>query len=252
MKNPQQQSPLKSILISAKNIDVMYGSQKALDNISLDVSTNDLITIVGPNGAGKSTLIKCLLGIIKPTSGTIIRQKNLNIGYVPQSINIDKNLPLLVKDFLYLNKKPNKEKLQEIFKNIAIKPLLTKSMADLSGGEKQKVLLARSLLDNPQILVLDEVAAGMDISSQLEFYNLIETIWQEYNLAIVMISHDLHMVMAKSKQVLCLFKHICCSGKPEQVASNPEFVKLFGKSIDSTLAIYNHHHDHTHGELKNG
>jgi zinc transport system ATP-binding protein len=252
MKNPQQQSPLKSILISAKNIDVMYGSQKALDNISLDVSTNDLITIVGPNGAGKSTLIKCLLGIIKPTSGTITRQKNLNIGYVPQSINIDKNLPLLVKDFLYLNKKPNKEKLQEIFKNIAIKPLLTKSMADLSGGEKQKVLLARSLLDNPQILVLDEVAAGMDISSQLEFYNLIETIWQEYNLAIVMISHDLHMVMAKSKQVLCLFKHICCSGKPEQVASNPEFVKLFGKSIDSTLAIYNHHHDHTHGELKNG
>jgi ABC-type polysaccharide/polyol phosphate transport system ATPase subunit len=124
MKNPQQQSPLKSILISAKNIDVMYGSQKALDNISLDVSTNDLITIVGPNGAGKSTLIKCLLGIIKPTSGTIIRQKNLNIGYVPQSINIDKNLPLLVKDFLYLNKKPNKEKLQEIFKNIAIKPFI--------------------------------------------------------------------------------------------------------------------------------
>jgi zinc transport system ATP-binding protein len=192
-------------LISAKNIDVMYGSQKALDNISLDVSTNDLITIVGPNGAGKSTLIKCLLGIIKPTSGTITRQKNLNIGYVPQSINIDKNLPLLVKDFLYLNKKPHKEKLQEIFKNIAIKPLLTKSMAELSGGEKQKVLLARSLLDNPQVLVLDEVAAGMDISSQLEFYNLVETIWQEYNLAIVMISHDLHMVMAKvSRFCVCL------------------------------------------------
>lgn len=240
------------MLITAKNITLRYNGKNILDDISLQINPGDIITIIGPNGAGKSSLIKCLLNITKPSSGSIIHSKNLDIGYVPQKIAIDSSLPILVSDFLQLNKKTNKQNLQTICDDVNISALLNKNFANLSGGEKQKVLLARSLLNNPNLLVLDEVTAGMDISTQLDFYTLIEKIWQKYNLAVLMVSHDLHMVMAKSKKVVCLFHHICCSGKPEQVVNSPEFTKLFGDSLQNTLAIYNHHHDHTHKELEYG
>lgn len=234
------------MLIEAKNISVIYHNKTVLDNISLTIKNNDLITIIGPNGAGKSTLIKCLLEIIKPNSGEIKQAKNLTIGYVPQHINIDKSLPIRVADFIALNKKSNNKDIHNICKEIGILDLLNKNFATLSGGERQKVLLARSMLGNPQLLILDEATSGMDISGQIEFYALVEKLWQKYKVAVVMVSHDLHMVMAKSKKVICLFHHICCSGTPTTVVNNPEFKHIFGDNLQNTLALYNHHHNHEH------
>jgi zinc transport system ATP-binding protein len=238
------------MLISANDISITLDDKKVLDSVSLNVDNGDLITIVGPNGAGKSTLIKCLLGVITPDSGEVTHEIGLRIGFVPQQFTVDKKLPIIVRDFLTLHKNPSTTQLQEVCEIINITHLLTKNLATLSGGETQKVLLARSLFDNPQVLVLDEVTAGMDLSGQLEFYGLLEKVWKKYNLAVLMVSHDLHMVMAKSKQVLCLFHHVCCSGKPSQVINNPEFIRLFGESIKDTLAIYNHQHDHTHSDAE--
>ena len=233
-------------LIAANNVSVSRGNEVILDDVSLHVKPHDFITILGPNGAGKSVLLKVLMGLESVDSGDVSTQPKLRIGYVPQRIIPNPSMPLMVKRFLTVAQKVTTEQLHIISEETGIKTLLNKPLYTLSGGELQRVLLARALLGNPELLVLDEPAQNLDIAGQLSFYKLLDTVYNERKIAILMVSHDLHMVMASTKQVVCLYKHICCSGAPQIVAKDPEFTKLFGEDMASFMAAYQHSHDHNH------
>jgi len=238
-------------LINAQNVCFEKNGKKILDNVSLNVESGDFITIVGPNGAGKSSLIKILLGIEKQTSGSITGKNDVRYGYVPQRFIAEQTLPISVKEFLRLNNKPQNKYIKELLNELEI-DYPRRLLHQLSGGEMQKVLLARALLNKPDILVLDEPAQNLDIGNQLKFYKLLEKIYEQKKCAILMISHDLHMVMRTSRQVICLFHHICCSGEPQIVAKNPEFIKVFGTDMGNMMAYYQHQHTHSHPEHIHG
>ncbi len=238
-------------LIQAIGLYVNRHSKDILKDVSLEVKNNYFITIVGPNGAGKSVLLECLMGTFIPNSGSIKRKKNISMGYIPQNFNLEKSMPISVKRFLNLNKKFLQVNLDRAVEETGILSILNSNLATLSGGELQKVLLARSLLSNPELLILDEPAQNLDIKSQLNFYNLLNEIFENRNLSILMVSHDLHMVMASTRKVICLFNHICCSGEPQKVAKDPEFINLFGNDMAKMMSVYQHTHDHTHNEKAN-
>ena len=232
-------------LIEGIDICLTRQERTILSNVSLKIDSGDFITLIGPNGAGKSMLLKTLLGLIKPDSGRVIRKDGLRIGFVPESLNIDPTLPLSVQRFLTLN--ANKDELDdEIIAETNITDLLDRQMTNLSGGERQRVLLARALHANPEILILDEPAQNLDMSGQLNLYALMEKIFELRKIAILMVSHDLHLVMSSTQKVVCLYKHICCSGEPQAVAKDPEFISLFGQDMARLLSVYPHAHDHSH------
>lgn len=233
-------------LLELKNINLIKGNQKILSDISFDVKQNDFITIIGPNGAGKTSLIKVILGIFKKTSGEINKATDLSIGYVPQSFSVEKSIPMSVDFFLKLNLGDNKKILHKIINQLQIQYLIQRQLTELSGGEMQKILLARALVSKPTLLILDEAAQSLDISGQMEFYELIKKIYDENKISILMISHDLHMVMSSTKKVICLFKHICCQGEPEAVTKDPAFISIFGNNMGKLFSIYNHYQNH-HG-----
>lgn len=235
-------------LITAKNINLTLDKKHILNNVSLEVKKNDFITIIGPNGAGKSMLLKCLMGLVKINNGVVEKKENLKIGYVPQTIERIQSMPLSVLGFLKLRKKFSDVELNEIAGEVGILEILNKQFYNLSGGEMQRVLLARALLGSPEILILDEPAQNLDLSGQLSFYKLLENIYQKRQIAILMVSHDLHFVMASSKQVICLFHHICCAGEPHAITKDPEFISMFGNDMTKMMAVYNHSHDHVHNE----
>ena len=235
-----------SPLISASSVTVTRDNKNILDNVSLDVGVRDFITILGPNGAGKSTLLKCLMGFFKPESGKIDKKAQLRIGYVPQQFTSEQTMPITVERFLQLRKSVPMGDIIAVATETNIETLLQKPLHILSGGERQRILLARSLIGDPELLVLDEPAQNLDISGQLAFYKLLEKIYTTRALSILMVSHDLHMVMATTKQVICLFHHICCSGEPQVVTRDPEFVSLFGHDMAEMMAVYQHGHNHTH------
>ncbi|MBC6414288.1 MAG: metal ABC transporter ATP-binding protein [Chromatiales bacterium] len=233
-------------LIEAKDISVVRLKEQILKDISIRIGEHDFITVIGPNGAGKSMLLKCLLGFYQPNTGSVIRRKNLRIGYMPQHLGFHRSMPITVERFLRLRKKVDALELKNILEETGTKRLIRRSLSVLSGGELQRVLLARSLLNDPDLLILDEPAQNMDISGQLAFYKLLETIYATRSLSILMVSHDLHLVMASTKQVVCLFHHICCSGEPQAVTKDPEFISLFGNDMAKMVAVYQHSHQHTH------
>ncbi|MAZ98125.1 MAG: zinc ABC transporter ATP-binding protein ZnuC [Rhodospirillaceae bacterium] len=233
-------------LISASSVTVTRDNKNILDNVSLDVGVKDFITILGPNGAGKSMLLKCLMGFFKPESGKIDKKAQLRIGYVPQQFTSEQTMPITVERFLQLRKSVPMGDIIAVATETNIETLLQKPLHILSGGERQRILLARSLIGDPELLVLDEPAQNLDISGQLAFYKLLEKIYTTRALSILMVSHDLHMVMATTKQVICLFHHICCSGEPQVVTRDPEFVSLFGHDMAEMMAVYQHGHNHTH------
>jgi zinc transport system ATP-binding protein len=233
-------------LIAAESVNVVRQGQSILSDVSLVVGEKDFITIIGPNGAGKSMLLKCLMGFYEPDNGNIIRKKGLKIGYVPQRLFPDHTMPITVKRFLMLRKKVDVISVKKVAEETGIEVILDKQLYVLSGGELQRTLLARALLDNPELLVLDEPAQNLDISGQLAFYKLLERIFAERNLTILMVSHDLHMVMASTKKVICLFNHICCSGEPHVVTQDPEFISLFGNDMARMMSVYQHSHNHKH------
>ena len=233
-------------LITANNITVIRQGKEILNNVSLTIGEEGFITIIGPNGAGKSMLLKCLLGFYKPQKGEIIQRRNLKIGYVPQHLMLINTLPITVKRFLTLRKKTDQVSLEKTAIETKIDNIMHKQLTFLSGGEIQRVLLARSLLDNPSLLVLDEPVQNLDVSGQLHFYKLLDKVYNERKLSILMVSHDLHMVMASTKQVVCLYHHICCHGEPQVVTKDPEFISLFGQDMSKLMAVYQHSHTHTH------
>ncbi|NSW98419.1 metal ABC transporter ATP-binding protein [bacterium] len=234
------------MLIKANNISVVRGNKKILEDINLSIDSKDFITILGPNGAGKSMLLKCLLGFFKPDEGEIIKSDNLKISYSPQDFIIDKSIPITALDFIMLNKKIEKDAIINLSKDFFIEDLLKKQLSYLSGGELQKVLITRSLIDNPDLLILDEPTQNLDVSGQLNFYKFLNKIYEERDISILMVSHDLHMVISTTKKVICLSNHICCSGEPSKITQDPEFITLFGHDFANMMSLYKHDFNHTH------
>ena len=239
-KDCHQKMKTTNALISAHNISVIKNEKAILDNIEIEIKKNDFLTIIGPNGAGKTMLLKCLMEFYKPNSGQIIKKPNLKIGYMPQSINIINTMPMSVQNFITVRKKFDDISFRQVVSETQIKKIINKQLSVLSGGEMQRVLLARSLLNNPELLILDEPAQSLDVSGQIYFYNLLQSIYLKRGLSILMVSHDLHLVMASTKKVLCLSNHICCIGKPQQITKDPEFISMFGKDMANIMAVYQH------------
>lgn len=236
-----------NFLIKTDKISFKIAKKEILQDISLEIKEGDFITIIGPNGAGKTTLLKILLGIKKPTSGDLEVKKGLKIGYVPQKIHLKSSIPLSAKYFLKLNKHFDKKRFQEVIQETNITKIIDKQIHDLSGGEIQRLLLANALIKDPEILILDEPDQNLDISGQLQFFELLNKIYEKRKIAILMVSHDLHLVMSSTKQVICLFHHICCSGQPNVISKTPEFTSIFGKDMSKLMSVYNHYHSHDHG-----
>lgn len=237
-----QQQPL----IELHNISVNFDSKLVLDNINLQLYPDSITTIVGPNGGGKSTLLKVLLKLISPSQGHIKSRSNLRIGYVPQKVQLDHTLPLTVEKFLSFQQHQQAHQPIDILQRLSILHLAHRSMHKLSGGEMQRVLLARALLNKPELLVLDEPVQGVDILGQAELYQLIRESQSRIHCAVLMVSHDLHLVMANTDQVLCINQHLCCAGTPKTVSEHPEFIQYFGDKFAQNFALYTHHHNHKH------
>jgi zinc transport system ATP-binding protein len=233
-------------LIEARGLSVRFRDRTILDQVDLQVSRGEIVTVIGLNGAGKSTLVRALLGLTTPASGTIIRQPGLRIGYSPQHLHLDATLPLTVARFLTLGARTSEARLRELLAEVGVAEVLHNQVADISGGELHRVLLARALLRKPDLLVLDEPLAGVDVAGQSELYRLIADIRDRYACGVLLVSHDLHVVMAATDRVVCINHHVCCTGRPEAVTRHPEFVALFGRHVAEVLAVYTHHHDHQH------
>ena len=233
------------MLIEISKLEVKYGSKKVLQNINLSLNANEIVTIVGPNGSGKTTLFKAIIGSVPLSKGKISIKPNLRIGYVPQQLKVDQTLPITVERFLKLATRNNND-IEKMIAFFGSENIFREQINSLSGGQMQRVLLARALVNEPEILLLDEATRGLDQPGIAAFYRKIENISKETNCAILMISHDLHVVMSASDRVICINGHICCQGTPENVATSPEYQTLFGSNIDGSFALYRHKHDHNH------
>ena len=235
-------------LVEITHLNISFGANKVVDNVSMTLKQGEITTLIGPNGAGKTTLVKAVLGLLSPNSGVIKRSPTLRIGYMPQKLQIDATFPLTVERFLKTAAFASAEDRLQALQSVGAETLIKQSVHSLSGGEMQRVMLARALLRKPELLVLDEPAQGVDINGQIELYNLIARIRDRYHCSVLMISHDLHLVMAATDQVVCLNRHICCSGHPEQVSTDPSYIELFGVPGAENLALYSHNHNHQHNE----
>ena len=235
-------------LISANNISLSHHGKSILDKVSFELKQGEFITLIGPNGAGKSSLIKVLLGLTKADSGNIERANNIKLGYTPQTFKPNPFIPISVIDFLNLNQKVNQSFLHETATLTGTESLLDSPLKSLSGGELQRVLLTRALLNKPNVLILDEPVQNLDVNGQMHLYKLIQNIHQQQGCAVLMVSHDLHRVMKESTQVLCLYHHICCIGQPESILKDSQFNDLFADQMDDLMATYEHHHNHCHDD----
>ena len=245
MKNKDHAEETNELLLAARSVGYVQRGKSILNDVSLELHGEEIITLIGPNGAGKTSLIRILLGLSEASTGKVERKKNLQIGYVPQRINVPEVMPLRVCDFLNVTGKYSIDSCQQMLEEVSCAYLLYSPMQNISGGEMQRVLLARALLKEPQLLVLDEPASGMDIIGQQALYETIKQVRNKHKCSVLMVSHDLHLVMAATDKVICLNTHICCTGHPDDVSEHPEYLKLFGDAIEG-LALYSHNHDHEH------
>ena len=242
----------KNILVKLKDVGFEQNGKWLVKGVSLQVEKGKIVTLIGPNGSGKSTTAKIALGIYKNIEGQV-EKFTINIGYVPQKISIDWTLPLRVKDFMLLTDNLKDDILDEALTLTGVKHLRDNNLGNLSGGEFQRVLLARAISKKPELLVLDEPVQGVDFTGEIALYELIKKISEKLNCGILLISHDLHTVMTATDHVVCLNGHVCCSGSPKDVARNNEYKALFGEQASQTLSVYEHKHDHEHsndGEIK--
>lgn len=236
---------MKETLLKLDHVWVRLSGRTILETVSLTLDRSEIVTVIGPNGAGKSTLVNVALGLIKPTRGTVQRNPGLRIGYMPQRLQIDSSLPLSTLRFLQLGG-AGREAVSAALVEVEMAGMETRPLQALSGGELQRVLLARALLRKPDILVLDEPVQGVDLAGQVAMYDLIGELRQRHRCGVLMVSHDLHWVMAKTDHVVCLNQHVCCQGHPEHVGNDPAYRALFGDNAHN-IAPYHHHHNHAHG-----
>jgi zinc transport system ATP-binding protein len=234
------------VLARLENAGYAVNGRQLVHGVNLTVRRGEIVTLIGPNGSGKSTTAKLVLGIRKPTQGRALRAGGLRIGYVPQRLQIDWTLPLTVARFMRLTGRLSKSRLKEALAATGVDHLADAQIADISGGEFQRVLLARAISVNPELLVLDEPVQGVDYSGEVELYRLIADIRDRINCGILLVSHDLHIVMAATDHVICLNGHVCCEGAPKTVSETAEYRRLFGERAESALAVYRHDHDHVH------
>ena len=242
----------EDILVRLNKVGFRQNKKWLVEGVSLEVKKGKIITLIGPNGSGKSTTAKIALGIYKDIEGSV--EKNTNkVGYVPQKITIDWTLPLRVKDFMILTEVLKEEEIDDALSLTGVMHLKNKNLGNLSGGEFQRVLLARAISKKPELLVLDEPVQGVDYTGEIALYELIKKISDTLNCGILLISHDLHTVMTATDHVVCLNGHVCCSGTPKDVVKNNEYKSLFGDRASQILSIYEHKHDHVHsndGDIK--
>ncbi len=240
---------MSTLLVKARGLSVIRNGRQILQNADLDIAAGKIVTLIGPNGAGKTTLVRAVLGLINVDRGNIEKAPDLRIGYMPQKLHLDASLPLTVARFLALGGRPRVD-LNDILQLTGIDKLIDMPIQSLSGGETQRVLLARALLRDPQLLVLDEPVQGVDVGGQSALYALINEIRNQRQCGVLLVSHDLHLVMATTDTVICLNQHVCCHGHPEQVTNDPAYIALFGDVLGAQVApqvaIYTHHHDHHH------
>jgi zinc transport system ATP-binding protein len=236
------------VLIEARGLDVAAGGRNILEHIDVAIGAGEVVSIIGPNGAGKTTLVRALLGLIAPTAGAVTRRAGLRVGYVPQRLQIDRAMPLSVRGFLALASAATfNGAAEKVLAEVGVPELMDRPLYETSAGELRRVLLARALLRQPELLVLDEPAQGVDLRGQGEIFALIDRVRRARHAAVLLVSHDLNMVMAATDRVICLNRHVCCAGRPEAVSKLPEYAALFGGDTAANLAIYTHAHDHAHG-----
>jgi len=233
------------LLVKLENAGVQRTSKWLVKGISFEISQGQIVTLIGPNGSGKTTTAKMILNIMNAEEGQITRNTD-KMAYVPQKINIDWTMPLRVIDFMKITNNLNDNQVIESLTTTGVDKLLYNQIHNLSGGEFQRVLIARAIAKKPDLLVLDEPVQGVDYNGEIALYNLIKKISVNLNCGILLISHDMHFVMSTTDHVVCLNGHICCSGTPSSVVKNPEYIKLFGEHNSETLSYYQHHHDHSH------
>ena len=239
-----------ALMISAERLSVRFDDALVVDGVSLELRRGQIVSLIGPNGSGKTTLVRSLLGL-QSAAGRIDRAADLRIGYVPQNVQLDRTMPMTVRRFLALASGLRRADWAAALAEVGAGHVLEQPMQTLSGGESRRVLLAAALLGNPDLLVLDEATAGMDITGQAAFYELIRAIRDQRHCGVLLVSHDLHLVMAATDYVLCLNTHVCCSGRPDAVSRDPAYLNLFGATAAPQLALYHHdlaHHQHHHGD----
>lgn len=236
------------MLIECDNLSVQIGKRAILSDINLSINSQEIVTVLGPNGSGKTTLFKTIIGALKPSSGELKKKPGLRIGYVPQKLHIDETLPITVKRFMNLPGGHSAESVATALAHAGVPELNNQQIMGLSGGQFQRVLLARALLGDPDLLLLDEATQGLDHRGSADFYRQIASVRKKLGCAILMISHELHVVMRQTDRVICLNGHICCQGLPEKVSESPEYHALFGLDQESEAALYLHqgHHSHSH------
>ncbi|PUB18763.1 ATP-binding cassette domain-containing protein [Yoonia sediminilitoris] len=233
-------------LITATGLELRYGGQRVLQGVDMTIEPGEIVTIVGPNGSGKSTLLRVLVGALRPQKGRVDRRANLRIGYVPQKLQIDATLPMTVSRFLNLPARVSAVAEVTALQTAGVPHVADRQMSDLSGGQFQRVMLARAILGRPDLLMLDEATQGLDQPGSAAFYQQIEAVRRDLGCAVLMVSHELHVVMSASDRVICLNGHVCCEGTPEVVSAAPAYRELFGTGTGGALALYRHEHDHGH------
>ena len=238
-------------LIEALGLTVSIKGEAVVDGVDLAVHAGEIVTLIGPNGSGKTTLVRAILGLVEPAQGAVRRRPGIRIGYVPQTMHVDETLPLTVRRFLQLagparGGRVTGGRVAEALAEVGAAYVIDGPLQSISGGEMKRVLLAQALLGDPDLLVLDEPTAGVDVTGQEELYTLIREVRRGRGCGVLLVSHDLHLVMAATDRVVCINQHVCCTGHPEAVSRHPEYLSLFGPEAAKALAVYTHDHDHRH------
>lgn len=244
--------PAETPLAEAAGLEIRRGGRRVLYDVDISVAAGEIVTIVGPNGAGKTTLLRALLGLSAPDAGIVRRRAGARLAYMPQNLDIDRILPLSVRRFLAAAGPRSRARIEAAAAETGVSAALDQPVHDLSGGEAKRAALARALLRDPDLLVLDEPTASLDVDGQEEVYRLIRDIRDRRGCGILLVSHDLHLVMAATDNVVCLNGHVCCSGRPAAVRNHPEFLALFGEAGRESLAVYAHAHDRVRGRTADG